>query len=151
MTFDREELKRRMVASVASSLAVREPPTPPPTPVKHTRRPRRPRVLTPPTGDLQEYVLGQRASITLTQREWKHTYRISRPRDYNPENPINFIGAEHRGIYQYIGLIRPPGPFMWGRKSKLSASDPRVILFDQFYSGLMVGAVDPEIIVERGT
>jgi len=74
----------------------------------------------------------------------RYRYRVSRPRDYNPGQPIHFVGVAEGGEYTYIGLIRPPGHFMWGRKSSLSASDPRVLTFDAAYQPLLDGGT-PEI------
>lgn len=165
---DRAKLKAMAVARLTESLApspapaAPTPATPLPAPAPRGRRrppraPREPLAMAPlptePTA-LQEYLLGPRAEVMLSQGNTSHSYRISRPRDYSPERPIVFVGvhigdewdyAKDKEIkrYEYIGLIRAPGAFMWGRKSKLSASDPRVLLFDAFYAGVRANGEPP--------
>lgn len=147
---DREKLKAMAVARMAKDCAASaaalapqpaEPgalPPPPgePAPPAHGRRrpPATPRRIPGPgvPTDWVEYLTGPKAMVRVN----KNTYRVSRPRDWNPESPISFVSVQVGARWDYIGLIRPPGPFMWGRKSLISASDMRVILFDEFYASV---------------
>ena len=134
----REELHALAMARVRAALGLGERPSAPsPTPPT----PRTPRVIPAPTAAPWLTTLhAPRAFVRIG----RYDYRVSRPRDYNPEQPIHFVGVAEGGEYTYIGLIRPPGHFMWGRKSSLSASDPRVLTFDAAYQTLLDGGT-PEI------
>lgn len=171
MVVDRAKLKAMAIARMRKDMAVspealqnppaplaREPATPvPPAPVeppRRTRKPRRPRAIPAqpaPGAPLPDAFLPcvamQKKYIRLTTANRTHDYRISCPRDYDPAAPIVFVGVKDGANAEYIGLIRPPGNFMWGRKSQLSASDPRVILFDEFYHALQTtGAPPPHMV-----
>lgn len=128
------------------------PPAPPAhaTPPRRTRRPRTKRVIPAPAPADDSFLPhgpGHKKYIRLTNANRSYDYRISCPRDYDPQAPIVFIGVKDGDQAEYIGLIRPPGSFMWGRKSKLSASDPRVIMFDEFYHFLRHTGEPPSSLV----
>jgi hypothetical protein len=155
----REELIAQAQAKIKAQLLARlgapapRAVEPPPPKARRTRKPAAPRAVAVETApstapEWRAYIMLPRVTITLSNTNHVYSYRITRPRDYDPAAPIHFVGVEQDNKYEYIGFIRSErGPFMWGRKSKISASDPRVILFDDAMHSILTNDVMPERIV----